>query len=137
MVSAPPSGCRDEGLLGPDAVLAHATWLDETEIAAIGSTSTAVVHCPMSNQYVPYGVMPMRRLLDAGATVGLGTDGSTCGHRQDLFENMKMLVLMHRLADLDPGASSAAEALRTLPLWAGRTRSGWTPVAWYPAPLRM
>ena len=103
---------QNEGLLGPDAVLAHATWVDEAEIEAIGSTRTAVVHCPMSNQYVPYGVMPMRRLLDAGATVGLGTDGSTCGHRQDLFENMKMLVLMHRLADLDPGASSAAEALR-------------------------
>ena len=103
---------RSEGLLGPDAVLAHATWLDEEEIEAIGSTRTAVVHCPMSNQYVPYGVMPMRRLLDAGATVGLGTDGSTCGHRQDLFENMKMLVLMHRLADLDPAASSAEEALR-------------------------
>ena len=101
-----------EGLLGPDAVLAHATWVDEEEIEAIGSTRTAVVHCPMSNQYVPYGVMPMRRLLDAGATVALGTDGSTCGHRQDLFENMKMLVLMHRLAELDPGASSAAEALR-------------------------
>ena len=100
-----------EGLLGPDAVLAHATWVDDEEIDAIGSTRTAVVHCPMSNQYVPYGVMPMRRLLDAGATVALGTDGSTCGHRQDLFENMKMLVLMHRLADLDPGASSASEAL--------------------------
>ena len=91
-----------EGLLGPDTVLAHATWVDEE---AIGSTRTSVVHCPMSNQYVPYGVMPMRRLLDAGATVGLGTDGSTCGHRQDLFENMKMLVLMHRLAELDPGAA--------------------------------
>ena len=62
-----------EGLLGPDAVLAHATWVDDEEIDAIGSTRTAVVHCPMSNQYVPYGVMPMRRLLDAGATVALGT----------------------------------------------------------------
>ena len=100
-----------EGLLGPNAVLAHATWLDDAEIEAIGSSRTAVVHCPMSNQYVPYGVMPMRELLDAGATVALGTDGSTCGHRQDLFENMKMLVLMHRLAELDTGASSAAEAL--------------------------
>ncbi|MCY4372074.1 MAG: amidohydrolase [bacterium] len=108
----PATWLHNEGLLGPEAVLAHATWLDGAEIEAIGSTRTAVVHCPMSNQYVPYGVMPMRQLLDAGATVGLGTDGSTCGHRQDLFENMKMLVLMHRLADLDPGASSAAEALR-------------------------
>ncbi len=102
---------RDNGLLGPDTVLAHAAWLDEEEIEALGSTRTAVAHCPMSNQYVPYGVMPMRRLLESGATVALGTDGSTCGHRQDLFENMKMLVLMHRLADMDPGASSAGEAL--------------------------
>ncbi len=108
----PATWLHNEGLLGPEAVLAHATWLDGEEIEAIGSTRTAVVHCPMSNQYVPYGVMPMRQLLQAGATVGLGTDGSTCGHRQDLFENMKMLVLMHRLAELDPGASSAAEALR-------------------------
>ena len=35
---------RDNGLLGPDAVLAHAAWLDEEEIEAIGSTRTAVVH---------------------------------------------------------------------------------------------
>ncbi|MCY3580035.1 MAG: amidohydrolase [bacterium] len=108
----PASWLHREGLLGPEAVLAHATWLDEAEIAAIGSTSTGVVHCPASNQYVPYGVMPMRELLDAGAKVGLGTDGSACGHRQDLFENMKMLVLMHRLADLDPEASYAEESLR-------------------------
>ena len=123
---------RDEGLLGPDAVLAHATWVDEEEIEAIGSSGTAVVHCPMSNQYVPYGVMPMRELLEAGATVALGSDGSACGHRQDLFENMKMLVLMHRLDELDPGASSAPEALAiatrggaaALGIDAGRLRPG-------------
>ncbi len=107
----PAAWLHSQGLLGPEAVLAHATWLDRQEIEMIGATGTAVVHCPLSNQYVPYGVMPMRRLLQAGATVGMGTDGSACGHRQDLFENMKMLVLMHRLADLDPGASNAAEAL--------------------------
>ncbi len=107
----PASWLHSRGLLGPDAVLAHTTWLDDAEIEAIGSTKTAVAHCPLSNQYVPYGVMPLRKLLDAGATVGLGSDGSACGHRQDLFENMKMLVLMHRLHNLDPKASFASEAL--------------------------
>jgi len=107
----PATWLHSQGLLGPDTVLAHTTWIDEAEIEAIGSTGTAVAHCPVSNQYVPYGVMPLRKLLDAGATVGLGSDGSACGHRQDLFENMKMLVLMHRLHDLDPKASSAPEAL--------------------------
>lgn len=107
----PATWLHSRGLLGPDTVLAHATWLDEAEIEAIGSTKTAVAHCPLSNQYVPYGVMPLRQLLDAGATIGLGSDGSACGHRQDLFENMKMMVLMHRLHDLDPKATFASEAL--------------------------
>ena len=57
------------------------------------------------------GVMPFRALPDAGAVVGLGTDGSCCGHRQDLFENSKLMVLMHRLHNLDPEACLAAEAL--------------------------
>ena len=105
------SWLHSRGLLGPEAVLAHTTWLDRPEIEAIGSTRTAVAHCPLSNQYVPYGVMPLRELLEAGATVGLGSDGSACGHRQDLFENMKLLVLMHRLHELDPQASAAPEAL--------------------------
>ena len=77
----------------------------------MGDTRTAVAHCPLSNLYVPYGVMPLREILDAGVAVGLGSDGSCCGHRQDLFENMKLMVLMHRIHHLDPRASSAAQAL--------------------------
>ncbi len=99
------------GLLGPDAILAHATWIDEEEIEAIGASGAAVSHCPLSNMYVPVGVMPFRALSDAGAVVGMGTDGSCCGHRQDLFENSKLMVLMHRLHNLDPEACFASEAL--------------------------
>ena len=102
---------HSKGLLGPDAVLAHATWVDTEEIEAMGDTRTAVAHCPLSNLYVPYGVMPLREILDAGVAVGLGSDGSCCGHRQDLFENTRLMVLMHRLHHLDPKASSAAQAL--------------------------
>ena len=107
----PVNWLHREQLLGPDTVLAHTTWIDASEIEQLGDTNSAAVHCPVSNQYVPYGVMPMRELLDAGATVGLGTDGSACGHRQDLFENMKMMVLMHRLDELDPKATAAPEAI--------------------------
>ena len=102
---------HSKGLLGPEAVLAHATWVNTDEIQAMGETRTAVAHCPLSNLYVPYGVMPLREILDAGVSVGLGSDGSCCGHRQDLFENIKLMVLMHRLHNLDPTASSASQAL--------------------------
>ena len=109
--SRPATWLHRNGLLGPDAILAHATWVDGEEIEALGDTRSAVAHCPLSNFYVPYGVMPLHDLVDAGAAVGLGSDGSCCGHRQDLFENMRLMVLMHRLHNLDPKASRAEEAL--------------------------
>lgn len=109
--SRPATWLHRNGLLGPDAILAHATWVDDEEIEALGDTRSAVAHCPLSNFYVPYGVMPLHDLVAAGAAVGLGSDGSCCGHRQDLFENMRLMVLMHRLHNLDPKASRAGEAL--------------------------
>ena len=110
--SRPATWLHRNGLLGPDAILAHATWVDDEEIEALGDTRSAVAHCPLSNFYMPYGVMPLHDLVGAGAAVGLGSDGSCCGHRQDLFENMRLMVLMHRLHSLDPKASRADEALR-------------------------
>ncbi len=97
--------------LGSDATLAHCTWLDGQDVDLLGETRTGVAYCPVSNQYMPYGVMRLRDLRSAGAVVGLGTDGAACGHRQDLFECMKQAILLQRLASLDPEASRAEEAL--------------------------
>ncbi len=107
----PASWLHEEGLLGPDTTLAHATWLDDADVALLGGTRSCVAHCPASNMVVPYGVMRLRDLREAGATVGLGTDGSACGHRQDLFEQMKLMVLLHRVTTLDQEATTVAEAL--------------------------
>ncbi|HEX5147048.1 MAG TPA: amidohydrolase family protein, partial [Conexibacter sp.] len=107
----PAQWLHDEGLLGPDATLAHATWLDDRDVQLLGSTHSCVAHCPISNQYMPYGVMRLRDLRDAGATVGLASDGGACGHRMDLLEQMKAAVLLQRVHRGDPQASSAAEAL--------------------------
>ncbi len=102
---------HSEGLLGTDATLAHCTWVDDRDVALLGETRTGVSYCPVSNQYMPYGVMRLRDLRSAGAVVGLATDGSACGHRQDMFECMKQAVLLQRVHTLDPEASNAEEAL--------------------------
>jgi 5-methylthioadenosine/S-adenosylhomocysteine deaminase len=102
---------RREGLLGPDTTLAHCTWLDDEDVQSIGETRTGVAYLPVSNQYMPYGVMRLADLRAAGAVVGLATDGSACGHRQDLFDCMKQAILLQRVHTLQPEASIAEEAL--------------------------
>jgi 5-methylthioadenosine/S-adenosylhomocysteine deaminase len=99
-----------EGLLGHGGTIAHAIWLDDGEVEALGQTRTGVSYNPISNQYLASGVLRLRDLRTAGAALGLGTDGPGCGHRQDIFEQMKQSMLLQRAHTLDPTVSKAEEA---------------------------
>ncbi|MEU6125792.1 amidohydrolase family protein [Streptomyces sp. NPDC047123] len=99
------------GLLDARATLAHAVWLDDDEIAAVGRRRAGVAHNPVSNAYLASGVMRLRALREAGAVVSLGTDGPCAGHRQDMFEVMKQTLLGQRQHTLDPAEQRAEDAL--------------------------
>ncbi len=99
-----------EGLLGGGGTIAHAIWLDDREVQALGRTSTGVSYNPISNQYLASGVLRLRDLRAAGAVGGLGTDGPGGGHRQDMFEQMKQSMLLQRVHTLDPTSSKVEEA---------------------------
>lgn len=62
------------GLLGRDAVLAHNVHPSDDELRLLASTGTVVSHCPTSNASLGSGLFPMRRHLDAGVRLALGSD---------------------------------------------------------------
>ncbi len=62
------------GLLGPNAVIVHANYLDDSDIAQLAATGASVVHCPRSHDYFRHAPFPLARLLRAGVRVALGTD---------------------------------------------------------------
>jgi 5-methylthioadenosine/S-adenosylhomocysteine deaminase len=101
----------ERGLLGPGGTIAHGIWLDDREVARVGESGTGISYNPTSNQYLASGTFRLREVREAGSPVGLGTDGPGCGHRQDLFEQMKQAVLVQRVHTLDPEASNGEEAL--------------------------
>ena len=98
------------GLLGPRATLAHAIWLNDDEVAAMGAARACALHQPVCNQVVSSGVMRLRDLVDAGATVGLGTDGLAVSG-QSMFEAMKSAYGLHRLSSMDPTWPPAEQLL--------------------------
>jgi 5-methylthioadenosine/S-adenosylhomocysteine deaminase len=109
----------EEGLLGEDATIAHGIFLSDQEVERVGATKTGVAYCPASHEYIGLGVMRLRDLREAGAVVGLGIDGAS-GHRLDMFEQMKMGVLLQRVHHQDPTASNAEEALELATLEGAR-----------------
>jgi guanine deaminase len=62
------------GLLGPRSVLAHNVHPDDTELGLLADAGTAVAHCPSSNSALGSGLFPLRRHVERGVRVALGTD---------------------------------------------------------------
>lgn len=100
-----------EGLLDGRATLAHAVWLDDADVNHIAAAGAGVASNPTSNAYLASGTVRLRDLREQGVAVALGTDGPSCGHRQDPFECMKQTIFAQRLATLDPTSALAEHAL--------------------------
>jgi cytosine/adenosine deaminase-related metal-dependent hydrolase len=99
------------GWLAEDVWCAHCVHLSAPEVQRFADTGTGVAHCPTSNLRLGAGVAPVRDLLDAGARVGLGVDGSASNERSDLFLEVKQALLVARGRG-GPGAMTVRDALR-------------------------
>jgi len=62
------------GLLGPLSVLAHDVHPTDPELAVMAARGTSVAWCPTSNAALGSGLFPLRRHLEAGVRVALGSD---------------------------------------------------------------
>ena len=80
------------------------------DVATFAVAGVGVAHCPTSNLRLGAGVAPVRELLDAGARVGLGVDGTASNERGDLFLEVKSALLVARGRG-GPAALTAREAL--------------------------
>ncbi|SEO57210.1 5-methylthioadenosine/S-adenosylhomocysteine deaminase [Halogranum amylolyticum] len=95
------------GLLTSSDFVAHGVHVDETEIDLLASRGTGVVHCPASNMKLASGMAPVQRLLDAGVTVGIGTDGAASNNDLDMFDELRDAAMLGKLAADDASAVSA------------------------------
>jgi 5-methylthioadenosine/S-adenosylhomocysteine deaminase len=111
-VSHDPVGqLQAAGLLRPGLILAHCVHLDDHDIALFARTGVSVAHNPRSNARYGNGIAPLRRLLDAGVTVGLGTDAPDSTFSCDLLAEAQAAALLARASGRDPAALSSGEAL--------------------------
>jgi guanine deaminase len=84
------------GLLGERSIFAHSVHSTDEEIARLAATNSRVVHCPASNAFLGSGLMPLKKYVKAGVTVGLGTDvGAGTGYSllQEMNQAYKVQML--------------------------------------------
>jgi 5-methylthioadenosine/S-adenosylhomocysteine deaminase len=105
-----PVGYLDSlGVLSDRAVMVHCVWVDPRDLALMAERGAKVVHNPSANAFLGDGIAPLRRMLEHGIPVCLGTDGGCTNSRQSIFEEMRMAALMAKVADADASALGADE----------------------------
>lgn len=62
------------GLWNQRTLMAHCVWCDERERAAMREAGVTAVHCGACNNNICSGTAPIRKMLDEGVKVALGSD---------------------------------------------------------------
>ena len=65
-------------------VMAHCVWSTDEEVELMRKNGVFVAHCPASNMNLTSGIAPIRKYLDLGLNVGLGSDVAG-GHSESIF----------------------------------------------------
>ncbi|MDD3410785.1 MAG: amidohydrolase family protein [Eubacteriales bacterium] len=102
------------GLLSERTVMAHVVHPTEEEIKLLAERRVMAAHCPASNMNLASGIAPVRRLLEAGVRVGLGSDvagGQTTDMMRAVTDAIQVSKLRWRLADQAAKPLTLPEAL--------------------------
>ena len=89
------------GLVGPHFTVAHGVWLDDDDMKRLGAKGASVAHNPGSNMRLGSGIADMRRMLECGINVGIGTDGANCSDNLNMYEAMRIASLASKVRGPD------------------------------------
>ena len=102
---------EETGVLGPDFIAVHCVHVTDTDIDLFAAHDVAVAYNAVSNMYLGSGISPITRMMDAGLTIGIATDGSGSNNCQDMLETLKFSALLQKVGRMEANCVLAQRAL--------------------------
>ena len=87
-------GCFGEN--GAPVIMAHCVWSPVSERELMKQRGVYIAHCPASNTDIASGIAPIRRYLEEGQRIGLGTDIAG-GFSRSIFRAMADAIQVSKL----------------------------------------
>jgi cytosine/adenosine deaminase-related metal-dependent hydrolase len=108
------------GVLDTRPLLIHCVRVDRDDIRVIARAKCPVAHCPVSNAKLGHGTSPLLELLDAGITVGIGSDSVASNNRMDMLAEARAAILAQRARMARHDVLCARDALHLATLGGAR-----------------
>ena len=102
---------NETGAFDIKSIFAHCVQLTDEEIAIMGEKNVSVAHCIQSNMKLANGFAPVKKMMDAGINVTIGTDGAASNNDLDMIDEMRSVALVHKGVLRDATALSAETVL--------------------------
>ena len=109
---SPTEYLEKEGLFTTKTLAAHCVVMSDHDIEILAKNGVSVAHNPQSNMKLASGIAPVKKMLDAGINVSIGTDGASSNNDLDMWEEMRTASLLQKVSTLDPCAIPAYTALQ-------------------------
>lgn len=90
----------------------HCVHLDDEDIKILKNLRVGAVTCPCSNLKLASGIAPLKKLLDAGITLGVGTDGAASNNALDMFRETYLATVLQKYLERDAVAVCAKDIYR-------------------------
>lgn len=98
------------GLFDSKTLAAHCVILTDNDRRIMAEKKVSVAHNPQSNLKIASGVAEVKKMLDAGINVGIGTDGCSSNNNLDMLEEIRLAAMLHKGVNHDPLMIGAEEA---------------------------
>ena len=109
---SPTEYLEKEGLFSTRTLAAHCVVMSDHDIEILARHKVSVAHNPQSNMKLASGIAPVKKMMDAGVNVAIGTDGASSNNDLDMWEEMRTASLLQKVATMDPCSIPAYTALQ-------------------------
>ncbi|MEG2774278.1 MAG: amidohydrolase [Acetivibrio sp.] len=99
----------DLGTFNVPTQAAHGVMLTDNDLELLKEKGVAVVHNPSSNMKLGSGFAPIKKMLEKGILLAMGTDGAASNNNLNMFEELHIASIIHKGKEQDPTLLSPAE----------------------------
>lgn len=89
----------------------HCVYMDDTDIEIFKRRKLCAVTNPASNMKLASGIAPVKRFVELGIPVAIGTDGPASNNCLDMFREMFLTTGLAKVREKDAACISADEVL--------------------------